>query len=99
MCEIEYVEELEERVKAGKWLRRISKTALSNRHDRQISIDTPERSADIRISQHEMNEMGAASRYVTFLSLSLACACRMSVKLSLLFTSPIVMYCPIGSHL
>ena len=39
------------------------------------------------------------SRYDTFLSLPLACACRRSVKLSWLFTSPMVLYCPIGSHL
>ena len=39
------------------------------------------------------------SWYDTFLSLSLACACRRAVKLSWVFTSPIVMYCPIGSHL
>ena len=50
MCEIEYFKESANCVRVGDWLHCMQRAAYSSRYDRQISIDTPEKSADIRVS-------------------------------------------------
>ena len=70
VCEIESGKESANRVRVGEWLRCMRRAPYSSRYDRQISIDTPKKSAEIRVPWSDKNYGGASSQYESFLGLS-----------------------------